>query len=83
MRWIVATVENVADLILFKDHLERSLNASESTERALLAEKWLPWLIFAEIALQKLRESECIDVYENAMKLATQRRAGYPAIPLS
>ncbi len=82
MRWVIATVETVADLILFKEQLERSFKAPGRAQTDAFVDKWLSWLIFAEVALQKLRESESAGVYEKAMKLATQRRSSYRRIPL-
>jgi hypothetical protein len=75
MHWVLATVENVADLIQFKERFGESLNSLDHAQPSPLVEKWLPWVIFAEVALQKLRESECAAVYQAAIKLVAQRSA--------
>lgn len=82
MRWVVATPDNIADLMLFREHLEASRNAGASTAMVHWDDKWLPWLIFTEVVLHKLREGECAGLHEQAARLADERRACYVRIPL-
>jgi hypothetical protein len=82
MRWVVATVDNVADLILFNEHLQSTANAGADLPAADWEERWLPWLAFTEVALQKLREGEAAGLYAQAVALAQERRITYTGIPL-
>lgn len=82
MRWVVATVDNIADLILFEEHLKATANAGADQPAADWEERWLPWLAFTQVALQKLREGETAGVYGQAVTLAAERRITYAGIPL-
>lgn len=82
MRWVVATVENIADLILFYEHLAASEQAAIASAPDRWEQKWLPWLVFAEIALKKLSQGETARVHAEATVLAAARRNTYTAFPL-
>lgn len=82
MRWVVATVDNVADLILFNEYLNTTAEGNAEMLPEDWEERWLPWLAFTNVALQKLKESECAAVYAQAGPLANERRAEYARIPL-
>jgi len=82
MRWVVATVENVADLILFHEHLSASEQAAIASDPERWEHKWLPWLVFAEIALKKLSQGETARVHAEAIELAATRRVTYTPFPL-
>jgi len=82
MRWVVATVDNIADLILFSEHLRGTAEMGTDQPAADWQERWLPWLAFAEVALQKLRGGEGSGLYTQAAALAEQRRTTYSRIPL-
>ena len=82
MRWVVATVDNVSDLILFHDYLDKAqedaaLRNSESWET-----RWLPWLVFTDIALTKLSQGATATVFRQASEKAEARRPTYRPIPL-
>lgn len=83
MRWVVATVDNVADLMLFKEHLESVRTTGSGTDSERWEERWAPWLAFAEVVLHKLREGECAGIHDAALAEATARRANYVRLPLS
>jgi len=82
MRWVVATVNNIVDLILFNEHLK----ASELVVSTKIPERWenvwLPWLVFTDIALSKVRIGETAAVYRQALDVAEVRRNTYVPIPL-
>lgn len=82
MRWVVATVDNVADLILFNEYLNTTAEGGTALLPEDWEERWLPWLAFTNVALQKLKEGECAAVYAQAASLANERRAEYAQIPL-
>lgn len=82
MRWVVATVDNVADLILFNEYLNTTAEGNSEMLPEDWEERWLPWLAFTNVALQKLKEGECAAVYAKAVPLANERRADYARIPL-
>ncbi len=82
MRWVVATVDNVADLILFNEYLNTTAEGGTALLPEDWEERWLPWLAFTSVALQKLKEGECAAVYAQAVSLANERRAEYARIPL-
>lgn len=82
MRWVVATEDNVADMILFNEYLNKTSEQNVSILPKNWEERWLPWLAFTNVALHKLREGECAAVYAHAVLLANKRRAEYIPIPL-
>jgi hypothetical protein len=82
MRYVVANQENVVDLILFNGHLKAYqadglISRPESWEK-----RWLPWLVFSDIALEKLSQGETASVFIRAQKEAALRRPDYTMIPL-
>jgi len=83
MRWVVATVDNVADLMLFKEHLESVRTTGSGTDSERWEERWAPWLAFAEVVLHKLREGECAGIHDAALAEAAARRVNYVRLPLS
>jgi hypothetical protein len=82
MRWVVATVDNVADLMLFKEHLESARGTASGAHLERWEERWAPWLAFAEVVLHKLREGECAGIHDAALAAAAARRAEYVCLPL-
>lgn len=82
MRWVVATVDNIADLILFDEHLQAAAKLRPDTPAAHWEERWLPWLAFTKVVLQKMREGETAGLYARALTLAAERRTTYARIPL-
>lgn len=82
MRWVVATVDNITDLILFDEHLQAAAKARPDQPAADWEERWLPWLAFTTVVLQKMREGETAGLYVQAVALAEERRTTYARIPL-
>ena len=82
MSWVVATTANICDLILFNDYLDRSQESAIQRNSELWEKKWLPWLVFSEIALAKLSQGETAAIYRDAVALAELRKATYQPIPL-
>ena len=82
MRWVVATVDNITDLILFNEHLQAAAIAPPDQPAADWEERWLPWLAFTKVVLQKMREGETAGLYAQAVTLAAERRTTYARIPL-
>lgn len=82
MRWVVATTDNIADLILFHEHIHASRPADESLGVDAWNDRWLPWLCFADVVIQKLRDSEFAGLYGRAVDVANQRRSEYVRIPM-
>jgi hypothetical protein len=75
LRFVVATVPNVTDLILFNYRLEVSRPEMEATRPERWAEVWLPWLIFSEVALDKMSRGPEAAIYLEAKAAADVRIA--------
>lgn len=71
--FFVASPENVCDLILWHDHLRAGAETLQHTHPHRWAELWAPWLVLAEVLLQKVKRSYG-DVLEDAQELAQERR---------
>jgi len=82
MRWVVATTSNVADLILFFDYLVASREDALRQNATLWENRWLPWMVFADVALSKLRQGETAKIYAEADLLAKSLRPTYQPFPL-
>ncbi len=83
MRYVVATVDNVSDLILFNEYLTAAQTEQMETNPEKWEKRWLPWMVFSNIALTKLRQGETAKVFEEASLLAATRRSTYQPLPLS
>lgn len=81
-RWVVATIENVADLILFNEYLASIQDDASRTNPEAWEQRWLPWLVFSDIALAKLAQGDTAKIYGEASKSADSRRARYQVFPL-
>ncbi len=82
MRWVVGTVSNIVDLILFSEHLLSSQDNALAMNSAIWERRWLPWLVFADIALNKLSQGETAAAFAEASKQASIRRETYQPLPL-
>lgn len=77
MRYLVGTVDNIADLILFEEYLRSQEDVAMQVNAASWEKRWLPWLALAEVALAKFAQGETAAAYVRAKKLADLRRADY------
>ncbi len=75
LRFVVATVPNITDLILFYHHLRASRPEFEATRPQRWVQTWLPWLVFAEVALEKVQRGPSAAIYMRA-KMAAEGRIG-------
>lgn len=82
MRWVVATRSNVADLILFHEHLKAAQIDQEEKGSSDWENRWLPWLVFSTVALAKLQQGETAKVFLEAQQIADSLRSNYVGIPL-
>lgn len=77
MRFIVGTVENISDLILFHEYLKSKEEEALKCNPANWEQRWLPWLVLAEIALAKLSQGDTASAYLLAQTNADARRPTY------
>lgn len=82
MRWVVGTVNNIADLILFNEHLKASQADAHRQQPDAWEQRWLPWLVFSDIALAKLAQGETASAFFEAQQVAALRRTAYQPFPL-
>ena len=75
MRFVVATVSNLTDLILFHRHLQMNRTEFEATRPTRWLEVWLPWLVFSEVALEKAQRGGTAATYLEARRDADTRIA--------
>ena len=75
LRFVIATVPNITDLILFYHHLRASRPEFEATRPQRWVQTWLPWLVFAEVALEKVQRGPSAAIYMRA-KMAAEGRIG-------
>ncbi len=73
LRFVVATVPNITDLILFYHHLRASRPEFEATRPQRWLQTWLPWLVFAEVALEKVQRGPAATIFLKA-KMAAELR---------
>jgi hypothetical protein len=75
LRFVVATVSNLTDLILFHRHLQMSRTEFEATRPTRWLEVWLPWFVFSEVAVEKAQRGTSAATYLEAKKQADARIA--------
>jgi hypothetical protein len=73
LRFVVASVSNITDLILFYRHLRMSRPEFEATRPQRWLETWLPWLVFADLALEKIQRGPTAAVFLSAKAAADAR----------
>ncbi|HKO98140.1 MAG TPA: hypothetical protein VJU86_14175 [Pyrinomonadaceae bacterium] len=81
LRFVIATVPNLTDLILFYSHLRKNRLEFEATRPQRWVQTWLPWLVFAEIALEKAQRGPSAAIYLRA-KMAAEARIEARAVNL-
>ena len=69
-RIVVATVENLRDLIIWNKHLENSRAEWELTRPEKWAKDWLPWLIFTGVAIEHASRGRTAAIFRKAKELA-------------
>jgi hypothetical protein len=74
-RFVIATVPSITDLILFHRHLQMSQSEFEATRPQRWLDVWLPWLIFTEVALEKVQRGNTAPIYLKAKRIAESRIA--------
>lgn len=79
-RYVFATAENVAHLLMWRRHLlgERERMLSERPERWV--DVWEPWLVFIDVALEKLQAGQFKKTYSEAEVLAETRESVFPEL---
>lgn len=82
MRYIVGTVDNICDLILFDEHLRSSQEVQAKLNPTGWENRWLPWLALTEVALVKLAQGETATAFIRAKAQAEIRRRDYKPFPL-
>jgi hypothetical protein len=73
LRLVVANTPNIIDLILFYRHLRMSRPEFEATRPQRWLDTWLPWLVFAEVALEKIQRGPLAAIFLNAKAAADAR----------
>lgn len=82
MRYLVGTIENIADLILFNEHLKANEEIALQFGSLSFEKRWLPWLVLSTIALAKFAQGETASAFVQAQILAARRRPSYISFPL-
>jgi hypothetical protein len=82
MHWVVATRENITDLILFNEHLKAAQDDGSREHPEMWERRWLPWLVFSDIALTKLSQGDTAKLFADATIQAAERRSRYRPFPL-
>ncbi len=77
VRYVVATVENIADLIMFNKYLRESQGQQIEENPDGWEQRWLPWLVFSDIALAKLSKGETAKIFAEAIVFAESRAGNY------
>ncbi|MCG2592976.1 hypothetical protein LZ009_09305 [Ramlibacter sp. XY19] len=80
--WVVATIENVADLLYLNQHLNRQQNELAGEDIYAWEQCWLPTLAFTEVALRKLATGDTADIVAQARDLVAKRQDEYEPFPL-
>ncbi|WP_332853627.1 hypothetical protein [Duganella sp. S19_KUP01_CR8] len=82
MRYVVATLENAVDLILFNRYLNRVEQEHHEKNPDAWEERWLPWRVFSDVAVSKMAIGETAKLFKEATALADLRESSYIPIPL-
>lgn len=82
MRWVVGTVANIADLMLFNEYLKGAQINAQAQQLEAWEQRWLPWLVFSDIALSKLSQGETASAFVQAQQVVAHRRPTYQHFPL-
>jgi len=81
-RIVVATTENLRDLIIWNDHLEKSRREWELTRPEKWSTDWLPWLVFTRVVIEQASRGRTAAEFTKAKLLAETRiRSGKVNLP--
>lgn len=80
MRYLVGSVSHIVDMMLFHEHLTREFDRNK--HNSTWVNKWLPWKVFTEVVLAKVRIGETAAAYLDAEKAVCERRAKYVPMAL-
>ncbi len=69
-RFVVATVENLKDLILWNHHLEKQRDQWERERPERWEKVWLPWLAFTQVAIESASRGRTLPEYTKAKAIA-------------
>jgi hypothetical protein len=69
-RVVVATVENLTDLILWNHHLEQSRIEWELSRPEKWARDWLPWLVFTQVIIEQAGRGRTVPEFKKATIIA-------------
>jgi hypothetical protein len=70
-RIVVATVENLRDLILFNHHLDEVRREWEVTRPEKWTRFWLPWLVFTQVVMELASRGRTASQFCKARAIAT------------
>ncbi len=74
-RFVIATVENLKDLVLWNCHLEQQRPEWERTRPERWERVWLPWLIFTTVAIEQASRGRTVREFKKAKELADEQIA--------
>ncbi|WP_440963127.1 hypothetical protein ACL58G_21775 [Massilia sp. GER05] len=77
MRYLVGTVDNITDLILFEEYLKSQEAEATKAHPEAWETRWLPWLALAEVALAKFALGDTASAFLQATEKANARRPTY------
>jgi hypothetical protein len=73
--FVLATRENLKDLILWNHHLEQHRSEWELTRPERWESVWLPWLVFTQVAIEQASRGRTIKEFKAAKDLADNQIA--------
>jgi len=81
-RIVVATVENLKDLIIWHQHLENNRREWELSRPEKWAKDWLPWLVFTRVVIEQASRGRTAAQFSAAKRVAeSQLRNGNVNLP--
>jgi hypothetical protein len=69
-RVVVASIENLRDIILFNCHLEESRKEWEATRPERWTRVWLPWLVFTQVVVEMASRGRTASEFRKAKAIA-------------
>ena len=63
---VIATIENLRDLIIWNHHVATKRQEWEATRPEKWQRDWLPWLVFTEVAMQKAKRGRTAPIFQQA-----------------
>jgi hypothetical protein len=67
---VIATVENLRDLIIWNNHLEESRHEWELARPEKWERDWLPWLVFTRVAIEQAGRGRTAVLFKKAHIIA-------------